>query len=322
MGKRNSQIDMKRKGLRGRIAVVGTCSLDYVLNIDEFPSEDHKYMCDLAKARCGGVAANVAVNLALLGVPVDLVSWVGRGHMGRIISNHVKRQGVSIDGLTTSEEDTPQVFILASRQSGTRTAFMTRHKCPASLTEAQEECITNSSVVYYDGSWPDVSQSILRLCRSTGTRVFVNYELPSPSGIEIFLSAHFAVASEQAVCEGKVANWTDLESRLANIWQPNHHYIGVTLGKRGSLFFDGTCFLRTATPSVNELDTTGAGDAYQAGLLLALLRGWDLQFSIRFAASLGALKCTYAGSDLSSAGKVDIQKEALDLASMTTWDSV
>jgi len=104
------------------------------------------------------------------------------------------------------------------------------------------------------------------------------------------------------------------------MWRPNHRYIGVTLGKRGSLFFDGNNIFRTAAISVKELDTTGAGDAFQAGLLLGLLRGWDLQFSIRFATSLGALKCTYAGSNLSSVDKINIEKEALDLVYKTTWN--
>jgi len=202
----NNQMHINTEAPCNRVAVVGTCSLDYILHIDEFPSEDHKYMCELTKGLCGGVAANIAVNLALLGVPVELVSWVGCDNIDRTIRNHIKGQGVSIDGLATVAEDTPQVFILACRQTGTRTAFITTHKRPASLTQAQEKQIANCSIVYYDGSWPEVSQSIFRLCKSTGASVFVNYELPSPSGFKAFLSADFAVASRQALCERKIKN--------------------------------------------------------------------------------------------------------------------
>lgn len=297
-----------------RIAVVGTCSFDYVLRIDEFPSEDHKYMCDLNKGRCGGVAANIAVNLALLGIPATLVSWIGYDNIGRTIRSCVEGQGVSTDGLTSATEDTPRVFILACERTGSRTAFMTKHKRPTLLTESQEKQIADCSIIYYDGSWPEVGESIFRLRKSTGALVFVNYELPSPSGLRAFLSADFAVASDQALCEDKIRDWKQLEAQLANLWRSNKRYIGVTMGKLGSLFFDGNGFFHTPAISVNEVDTTGAGDAFQAGLLLGLLRNWDLQFSIQFATSLGALKCTYAGSNFSSAGKADIEKEALDLS--------
>ena len=276
---------MDREALGNNIAVIGTCSHDHILHIDEFPSEDHKYMCELGESHCGGVATNVAVNLALLGMPVKLISWVGPDPSGRTIRDYLERQGVLTDGLVTVAENTPQVFILACRKTGTRTAFMTKHRRPVSLTNLQREQVDNCPITYYDGSRLEVSESILKLCKSVGASLFANYELASAQAFRALLSSHFAVASEQALCQGKAMTWKQLKSKLVGIWQPNHRLIGVTLGKRGSLFFDGHDFFRTPAINVTEVDTTGAGDAFQAGLILGMLRGWDLLASIRFASS-------------------------------------
>jgi hypothetical protein len=91
---------------------------------------------------------------------------------------------------------------------------MTKHKRPVSLTNVQREQVDNCSITYYDGSWPEVSESILKLCKSVGSSLFVNYELASGQAFRALLSSHFAVASEQALCEGKVTTWKQLKSKL------------------------------------------------------------------------------------------------------------
>jgi sugar/nucleoside kinase (ribokinase family) len=44
------------------------------------------------------------------------------------------------------------------------------------------------------------------------------------------------------------------------------------------------------------VDTTGAGDAFRAGLIYSLLQGGDLRAAVAFAAAAGALKITASGS--------------------------
>jgi len=72
----------------------------------------------------------------------------------------------------------------------------------------------------------------------------------------------------------------------------------VTLGPAGGIVLDrelGLFRYEAATPSAPVIDTTGAGDAFRAGLCFGLSRDWPLRTMIRFAAAAAALHCTYVG---------------------------
>jgi sugar/nucleoside kinase (ribokinase family) len=51
-----------------------------------------------------------------------------------------------------------------------------------------------------------------------------------------------------------------------------------------------------AAPKVVEVDGTGSGDAFAAGLLYGTLSGWDFGRSVRFACAAGALATTAVGA--------------------------
>jgi sugar/nucleoside kinase (ribokinase family) len=75
------------------------------------------------------------------------------------------------------------------------------------------------------------------------------------------------------------------------------------MGPNGSVYADqqGTT-LRVPAFKVKAVDTTGCGDAYCAGFIAGLSRGWDIEQSMRLATAASALVATGLGSD---AGIVD-----------------
>lgn len=75
----------------------------------------------------------------------------------------------------------------------------------------------------------------------------------------------------------------------------------LTLGKKGSVgFLDGKKFLQPAKNVKHPVDTTGCGDAFQAGFSVNYLKTRNLPFSLQFAAEQAALVTQYLGSVLFS----------------------
>jgi ribokinase len=66
----------------------------------------------------------------------------------------------------------------------------------------------------------------------------------------------------------------------------------VTLGEAGALVCDAGQVTHVPAPKVDVVDTTGAGDAFSAGLTVALSEGMPLREAARFAACCGSLACT------------------------------
>ncbi len=70
----------------------------------------------------------------------------------------------------------------------------------------------------------------------------------------------------------------------------------VTLGAQGVLACSGATPLHVAAPAVIAIDTTGAGDAFNGALAVALGEGRPLADALRFATAAGALACTRRGA--------------------------
>ena len=84
-------------------------------------------------------------------------------------------------------------------------------------------------------------------------------------------------------------------------WMSASEYPGPPCycGKRGCVetFVSGPGFEgHVPAPAVAEVDGTGSGDAFAAGLLFGTLAGWGLERSARFACAAGALATTALGA--------------------------
>jgi ribokinase len=81
----------------------------------------------------------------------------------------------------------------------------------------------------------------------------------------------------------------------------------VTLGERGALVCAAAGSERVPAPTVAAVDTTAAGDAFNAALAVALTEGRELGAVVRFANATAALACTRRGAQpsLPRRGEVD-----------------
>jgi sugar/nucleoside kinase (ribokinase family) len=84
-------------------------------------------------------------------------------------------------------------------------------------------------------------------------------------------------------------------ARALRLWRGAPRCIVVKLGARGSRLVGAGIDIRAAATRVDAVDTTGAGDAFNAGFLVARLRGRDLQAALRLANRVGALSTRRAG---------------------------
>ena len=73
----------------------------------------------------------------------------------------------------------------------------------------------------------------------------------------------------------------------------------ITMGSRGALLYDGAIFTHIATPVVEAIDTTAAGDVFNGALVVALSEGKDLADAVSFACDVSAISVTRRGAQSS-----------------------
>lgn len=85
-----------------------------------------------------------------------------------------------------------------------------------------------------------------------------------------------------------------LDAALA-LWRTHPHNVILKLGSRGSTWIASGRELHAAAPRVKVLDTTGAGDAFNGGFLVALLRGLPARICLQLGNFIGAMSTRVAG---------------------------
>ena len=82
----------------------------------------------------------------------------------------------------------------------------------------------------------------------------------------------------------------------------------VSMGEKGALILSGDNMMEVPGADVHVVDTTGAGDGFNAGLAVAIAQGWELVEAVKFANCAGALTCIKLGV-IPALGKRDMVAE-------------
>jgi ribokinase len=100
----------------------------------------------------------------------------------------------------------------------------------------------------------------------------------------------------------------DPEAAVASLLARGVGTVVITRGERGALALGrGAPPLRVPAPQVAAVDTTGAGDAFNGALAVALGAGRPLAEALRFATGAGALACTRRGAQDSLPTAADVE---------------
>jgi ribokinase len=87
---------------------------------------------------------------------------------------------------------------------------------------------------------------------------------------------------------------------VRSLLQTGPDVVVVTRGSRGALAMTGGSVYEVASPPVEVIDTTGAGDAFCGALAASVARGEDLETALRYGVFAGSIAATVAGAQTSS----------------------
>ena len=288
------------------LVVLGDCNPDVlVLGDDVTPAfgQQEKLVAGISLV-VGGSAAITAVAAARLGLRVALVAAVGDDPAGHFMLAELAAEGVDAAAVAVRAELPTGMTVALSR--GDDRAILTSPGAIASLTVA------------------DVPQALLARAR----HVHVSSYFLLQRGLGPGLAALFAAAKLAGATTSLDTNWDPAgrwrDEYLGQILEqtdlllPNAaEALGITgtatvpeavaalrgtgariavkLGARGAVSVDGDRQHLATPPPVTSVDSTGAGDCFNAGLLAGLLRGLDLPGALALGCAVGAASTQGAG---------------------------
>jgi sugar/nucleoside kinase (ribokinase family) len=302
------------------VAAVGMASLDTVFSVDNFPLDDGKFIANTIGTFCGGMACNVALNLLKLGQPVKLITWIDNKAAGKAFRKMIL-QYLSADTIFPIQKGrTSRTSIFVHSKTAHRAAVMHGFpERPRTLLHSQRVELRNASIIFYDGSWPEISEELFTLASTYNIPITSNVEFMSDVSLHTFRSSYYAVASRHFFFNDEMPRTEQIRKVLREQWQPHHRLIGITMGQRGFCFYDGTSFYERKGFKAVMRDSTGAGDAFQAGLITAILNSWSYPRALKLSAAVASLKCSVYGPNLAPLQIENLMSEALKITGEAMW---
>jgi sugar/nucleoside kinase (ribokinase family) len=280
---------------------LGWCACDRIYQVDRYPAQGGKTRIRGMLEQGGGQVASALVALARLGHATRIVGKCGDDAEGARIGREFDAAGVDTRGLLVVPRARSQLsIILVPAAGGERTIFVHRGQgidlaaadiAPALLPEAPY-------LLLIDGHELEACLLAATHCRARGGRVLLDAEYCEPRTATLLPLVDELVADEGFAARllGSAAGAApEAPATLAALLATGAGRVTVTLGARGAVSWDGRVLLRQRAFAVPIVDTTGAGDAFHAGIAHGLLAGLDFAATLRFACALAALKCRALG---------------------------
>ncbi|MEO2259102.1 ribokinase [Paenibacillus amylolyticus] len=276
-----------------KICVIGSSSMDLVVTSSRRPGAGETVLGDSFKTVPGGKGANQAVAAARLGAEVAMIGRVGDDAFGKDILENFRANAVNtqnVKPVTHLESGTAHIILAEGDNSIVVVEAANREVTPAYVDEAAE-VIRNADIVLIQQEIPEETVvHVSTLCAEFGTPLLLN---PAPARTlpqEVIDNAAYITPNEH---EAEIL-FQGMSPAQALRQYPNKLFI--TEGSKGVRYFDGTEEILVPTYKVEAIDTTGAGDTFNAAFAVALAEGKALQESIRFANRAASLSVTKFGA--------------------------
>ncbi len=267
--------------------------MDLVVTSSRRPGAGETVLGDSFKTVPGGKGANQAVAAARLGAEVAMIGRVGDDAFGKDIVENFKANAVNtqnVKPVTHLESGTAHIILAEGDNSIVVVEAANREVTPAYVDEAAE-VIRDADIVLIQQEIPEETVvHVSALCAEFGTPLLLN---PAPARTlpqEVIDNAAYITPNEH---EAEIL-FQGMSPAQALRQYPNKLFI--TEGSKGVRYFDGTEEILVPTYKVEAVDTTGAGDTFNAAFAVALAEGKALQESIRFANRAASLSVTKFGA--------------------------
>ena len=312
----NAAITGRRHPGRMHILVAGELNPDLVLkDYSSFPELGKEVLAGGLALSLGSSSAICAAGLARLGNAVQFAAKVGADSWGDYCVESLRQAGV--DTTSVIRDSNIQTGLTVSLTCGRDRALITYLGAIAALTAEDisdtllEQCShLHVSSYYLQESLRPGCRKLFRRAHDRGitTSLDPGFDPSEQWGAEIHETLdEVDVFLPNEVELAAIAGHSDLAAALRRL-QNGRTLTVAKLGPKGCAALAEGLVIRTSAHPVSPVDTTGAGDTFNAGFLHSWLRGKPLEQAMRFAAVCGALSTLGVGGTSAQPDAAEVEK--------------
>jgi len=271
------------------VLAVGNINVDLSFFVDAVPGPDSEAEADDFAIFQGGSAANFSVGAARLGLRSGILACVGNDPLGKEAIRALSDEGVSVDYIRIDRRRTGTVCVIVEKGGGRR--FLAYRGANEALGDAVRGGLPGSRILQIC----NVSREVLGEARRRGEGRTVSFD---PGGGAMRLRPEDVEGVDILLLnEVECMELTGMDYRRgAQILSSYAGTVVVKLGPRGALMRDGGKEYHHPALVAEAVDTTGAGDAFNAGFIAALAGGMSRREGLTWGSVAAALKIRSRGA--------------------------
>lgn len=298
------------------VVVFGSINLDLVVEVAHLPAKGETVIGDRFFSAAGGKAANQAVAIAKLGIPVSLVGQVGDDTFGQTLINSLQSSGVNTDGININSHTYSGIASIVVDRYGANTIA-----CAGGANNLVREAeikqfiklLPQATIVLLELGIP--LATVLTAAREAKAHDCLLILDPAPvtANLPEELYSLVDIITPNEIEASQLVGFTVDGVTTARQAASSLHQMGVknviiTLGSQGSLYSNELESYWLKPIDVPVVDTVAAGDAFNGALAAGLASGKKLKEAVQWATVGAALSVTKNGAQSSLPNKESFQQ--------------
>ncbi len=273
-----------------------------------------RYVAEFER-KVGGAELNLAIGCARLGMRSAWISRLGDDEFGRYVYNFARGEGIDVSNVRFMEGYTTSVNFKEIREDGAGRTFYYRMNSPTLTLKAEDlpiEDIKNSRILHITGVFSAIRQNdmsvihkAIEIAKKNNVLVAfdpnIRFKLWSKEEARNCLTQllpYVDIMLTGAEEAEFLLGVRDLDEMIAKFTEYGIGCMAIKQGSEGSVGYNEGLKVSMPAVKVNTIaDTVGAGDGFDAGFLLGIIRGWPLEKTLTFANTVGSMVVSVSGDN-------------------------
>jgi len=288
------------------VVAVGDANIDLVAPTKSLPIKGEEVLVEKVEMCPGGSAANLSVAVARLGVSAGFIGRVGNDFLGQFLIKQFEKENVDISQLQVDDKVGTALLFVIVTENGERTMYTFRGaNVYLSSEQVDMDYVRNADILHVSGytliSDPQRNTALQILDTAKKAGVFISFDVGVLAPVKAASCVHSILPLIDLLFLNELEATSLMgikppESAAESILSLGPEIVALKLGERGCLVLTKRKRFHSPAFKVEVMDTTGAGDAFDAGFLLGIKEGWTHEKTARFANAVGALSVTRVGA--------------------------
>ena len=284
---------MKLSNIKPNIVVVGSSSIDLVLNTSKIPTANNTVLAESLQSFLGGKGANQAIATSRLGAQTYFISRVGMDPFGQQVLRNLNDEAVNVANVVEDEdEDTGTAYVTASNEGNAITVVPAANYnlSPTDISEAEKYLVAADLILTQLEIPMQTVEFLFKKAEILNKKIGIYAAPASRLSEEIIQYASFIVAksTDLEIIFGE-GNREDIIKHLPN-------KLFVRDGANSTSYFDGKEMKYFRKNPRTEAHNMGLGDAFTSGFSIALLHGNSIEDCVKFGNDVALKAADYRGS--------------------------